>query len=124
MPNVTEYIDRNGHNHYRQFFYALPPIPAAKVATVVARLASGHTSGLKSLGGGLAEWRLDWGPGIRVYVHQDGPMLVVLLAGSDKGDQQKTIRQAHDLVAEYKTRKKAEKASVAQPQGGKPKKKK
>ena len=124
MPDVKEYIDQSGQNHYRQFFNALPPIPAAKVATVVARLASGHTSGLKSLGGGLAEWRLDWGPGIRIYLHQDGPLLVLLMAGSDKGDQQKTIRQAHDLVGEYKVRKKVEKTSAMQPQAGKPKKRK
>lgn len=59
MPQVREYIDQNGHNHYRKFFNALGAAAAAKVATVSAHLATGHTSGLKSLGGGLAEWRLD-----------------------------------------------------------------
>lgn len=107
MPEVKEYIDKHGRNHYRQFFDALVAVPAAKVAAVVARLAAGHTGGLKSLGNGLAEWRLDWGPGIRIYVHQDGHRLVILLAGSHKGDQREAIAQARRLVDEYKVEKKA-----------------
>jgi putative addiction module killer protein len=85
------------------------------VAAISARLATGNTSGLKSLGGGLAEWRLDWGPGLRIYVHQDGDELILLLGGSDKGDQQQAIAQARKLVAEYKMLKKnaGNKAAVA-----------
>jgi putative addiction module killer protein len=120
VPQVKEFIDKHGRNHYRQFFDALAAVPAAKVAAVIARLATGHTSGLKGLGGGLAEWRLDWGPGIRIYVHQDGEKLIVLLAGSDKGDQQKAIAMARALVTEYKTEKRvAGKAAAAAPKSKK-----
>lgn len=108
MPTLREYVATNGQNHYRQFFLNLSTAAAAKVSTVIARLASGHTSGLKSLGGGVAEWKLDWGPGYRIYVHQDGSELVILLAGSEKLDQHKTIALATELVDEYKDRKKAE----------------
>ncbi len=65
------------------------------------------TSGLKPLGPGLAEWRIDWGPGIRIYVHQDGKDLIVLMGGSGKGGQQAEIKAAALLVTEYKQRKKA-----------------
>jgi putative addiction module killer protein len=115
VKQVKEFIDNHGRNHYREFFDALAAVPAAKVAAVIARLAAGHTAGLKGLGGGVAEWRLDWGPGIRIYVHQDGEQLIVLLAGSDKSDQQKSIAMARALVAEYKAEKRAagKKASAA-----------
>ncbi|MBT2119312.1 type II toxin-antitoxin system RelE/ParE family toxin [Dyella sp. LX-66] len=115
MATVRDYIDQSGHNHYRTFFNALSAVAAAKVAAISARLATGNTSGLKSLGAGLAEWRLDWGPGLRIYVHQDGDELILLLGGSDKGDQQQAITQARRLVAEYKMLKKnaGSKAPVA-----------
>jgi putative addiction module killer protein len=114
MPQVREYQDNNGRNHYREFFNALGPVAAAKVTTIKYRLEDGNTSGLKGLGGGLAEWRLDWGPGIRIYVYQDGGKLLLLLAGSDKSDQAKTITLAHGLVDEIKANKKdAEKAAAA-----------
>lgn len=69
-------------------------------------MAAGSTSGLKGIGKGLAEWRIDWGPGIRLYMHQDGLDLVVMLGGSEKGDQAAEIRAASALALEYKKRKK------------------
>lgn len=105
MPDVREFIDNHGCNHYRRFFNALAAVPAAKVAAVVARMAAGHASGLKGLGDGLAEWRINWGPGIRLYVHQDGGKLIILLAGSDKADQRQTITKARALLVEYRASK-------------------
>ncbi|WP_213949496.1 type II toxin-antitoxin system RelE/ParE family toxin [Luteibacter sp. dw_328] len=104
---VQEYVSSDGRNHYREFFNSLAPQAAAKAATAVARMAAGNTSGLKGLGSGLAEWRIDWGPGIRLYVHQDGDQLVVMLGGSDKGNQSAEVTAAATLAAEYKERKKA-----------------
>ncbi|QDE40886.1 type II toxin-antitoxin system RelE/ParE family toxin [Luteibacter pinisoli] len=109
---MQEFVDREGRNHYRQFFESLATAAAVKVAAVSYRLAVGNTSGLKGLGAGLAEWRLDWGPGIRIYVHQDGADLILLMGGSDKGDQQKKIDLARDLVLEYKARKKGANRAV------------
>ncbi|WP_266171996.1 type II toxin-antitoxin system RelE/ParE family toxin [Dyella subtropica] len=106
MPAVREYIARDGRNHYAEWFNRLGAPAAAKVAGVIGRLATGNTSGLKGIANGLAEWKLDWGPGIRVYVHQDGKDLILLMGGSDKGDQQTEINAAAVLVHEYKERKK------------------
>jgi putative addiction module killer protein len=70
MVLVQEYIAADGRNHYREWFNRLAPLAAAKAAAAVARMAAGNSSGLKGLGSGLAEWRIDWGPGLRLYVHQ------------------------------------------------------
>jgi len=64
---VEEYIEGSGSCPYRLWFDRLPPSHAAKVAVAVQRLTLGNTSGIKWFGG-LGELRIDWGPGIRVYL--------------------------------------------------------
>lgn len=103
--HVEEYVALDGRNRYREWFNNLPPHAAAKVATAVVRMASGNTSGLKGVGSALSEWRIDWGPGLRIYVLQDGQSLIVLFGGGDKSDQGAQIKAAAELVAEYKRRK-------------------
>lgn len=115
---VEEYVDAHGHNAFGTFFDNLSHTAAAKVTGVVEKLTHGHKSGLKTVGGGVSEWRVDWGPGIRVYVHQDGAMLVLLMGGSfGKALQSIDIAAAKALVIEYKQRKKR-RASIHR--GGRP----
>lgn len=57
---------------------------------------------------------INWGPGIRIYIHQDGDHLVLLMGGSySKNAQSKEIAQAQAMVVEYKKRKKAAAKAVA-----------
>lgn len=107
MTTTFEYVDISGRNRYRKWFSALSNVAAVKVAIAIYRMTSGNTAGLKSLGHGLAEWRIDWGPGLRIYVHQDGASLIVLLGGSDKSQQNEEILRARAMLKEYKHRKKA-----------------
>jgi putative addiction module killer protein len=51
------------------------------------------------VGGGVAELRVDYGPGYRVYFAQRGPVLLLLLCGGTKGGQQRDIRRAQALAA-------------------------
>ena len=60
----------------------------------LARLAQGHVSNVKGVGGGALELRIDYGPGYRVYFVRRGEMLIVLLAGGDKGSQNRDISTA------------------------------
>ncbi len=57
----------------------------------------GNPGDAKPVGGGVSEMRIDYGPGYRVYYVRRGESLVVLLAGGDKGSQDKDIRKALDL---------------------------
>jgi len=68
-------------------------------------LESGNFSLAKSVGTGVFELRLDFGPGYRVYFGKDGDRLVILLAGGSKKRQQADIDAAKSFWAEYKRRK-------------------
>ena len=105
MPlTVVEYVREDGFSPYRAWFDDLSAQAAAKVAVARARLEMGNTSALKWIGV-IAEYRIDWGPGYRIYLAKDGATLVVLLCGGTKQRQQDDIKRAKDLWAEYKARK-------------------
>jgi putative addiction module killer protein len=78
------------------------------VIAAVLRLEGGNFSAAKSVGAGVSELRLDFGPGYRIYFGSDGEKLIILLAGSSKKRQQSDIEAAHALWAEYKKRKREE----------------
>ena len=75
------------------------------VARVLARLAQvrqGNPGDCKSVGEGVSELRVDYGPGYRVYFGQRGQTLVVLLCGGDKRTQDRDIRLAKQYWYEFK----------------------
>jgi putative addiction module killer protein len=51
------------------------------------------------------EYRIDWGPGYRVYFGQDGTVLVILHPGGTKKRQQRDVETAKALWADYKRRR-------------------
>ncbi len=107
MPiRVEEYLRADGSNPYRRWADGLPREAAAKVELAVFRLSRGHRSRLKWFDG-LGEYRIDWGPGYRIYLIQDGPDLILLLGGGTKRRQQADISRAQQLRAEYLSRKRA-----------------
>jgi putative addiction module killer protein len=71
--------------------------------------AQGNLSNTKSVGGGIQEYRIDFGPGYRIYFGRDGERLVILLGGGTKKRQQDDIHRAQNLWADYRRRKKEEK---------------
>ncbi len=54
---------------------------------------------------GIGEYRINWGPGYRIYIIQDGSELIILLGGGTKKTQPADIKKAKELYEEYKTRK-------------------
>ena len=70
----------------------------AKVQARVERLAAGNAGDVEPVGEGVSELRIDYGPGYRVYFKRRGLMLVILLAGGDKGSQEKNIKAALRLA--------------------------
>lgn len=101
---VREYIREDGSAPFTRWFDGLDCRAAAKVSIALARLEAGHTSSIKWFSG-LGEYRIDWGPGYRIYFVQDGPDLLVLLGGGIKKQQHKDIARAKALLTEYKSRK-------------------
>ncbi|CAN5683483.1 hypothetical protein BH10PSE6_BH10PSE6_26030 [soil metagenome] len=69
------------------------------------QLSLGNLSEVRSVGGGVLERRLDFGPGYRLYFGRDGETLIILLAGGTKSRQQRDIETAHRCWEDYKRRK-------------------
>lgn len=101
---VREYIREDGSVPFKRWFDSLDYQAAAKVSVALARLETGHISNIKWFSG-LGEYKIDWGPGYRIYFLQEGNNLIVLLGGGTKAQQQKDIKQAKALLKEYKSRK-------------------
>src|SRR5580692_2822156 len=102
MIDVREYLSPDGRSPYGAWFARLNPQAAAKVATAMARLAGGNFSNVKGVGSGLFEYRVDFGPGYRVYFGKDGERLVILLGAGSKKRQQNDIHAAHANWQDYK----------------------
>ena len=66
----------------------------ARVQARIERLIGGNLGDTKPVGEGVAELRIDYGPGYRVYFVKRGFELIILLAGGDKRTQAKDIRNA------------------------------
>ena len=75
---------------------------AARILARLARVRSGNLGDCKSVGEGVSELRVDYGPGYRVYFGLQGQTLVVLLCGGDKRTQDRDIRLARKYWQEFK----------------------
>jgi putative addiction module killer protein len=105
MP-VVEYLDAGGDSPFAGWFNELDSQAAAKVTTAVRRLEQGNLSNTKGVGAGILEFRLDFGPGYRIYFGRDGQDIIILLGGGTKRRQQNDIETAQSRWADYKRRKK------------------
>ena len=106
MLELHYYLTAGGESPFAGWFDDLDAPAAAKVTVALARLGQGNTSNAKTVGEGVQEYRIDWGPGYRVYFGRDGDTLVILLTGGTKKRQQHDIAQAKELWTDYKRRRK------------------
>lgn len=102
MPEIRYYMTAGGLQPFAKWFADLEAVARAKVARAIIRLEQGNFSNVKSVGEGVFEYRIDFGPGYRVYFGQDGPTVVILLAGGTKKRQQRDIDEAHVYWQDYK----------------------
>lgn len=105
---VTElryYQSSDGKSPFELWFSELDAAAAAKVSVALARLEQGNLSNAKGVGEGVLEYRIDWGPGYRVYFGWDGDVQVILLTGGTKKRQGRDIETAKALWADYRRRR-------------------
>lgn len=108
MLSLLEYLDAAGRSPFRDWFDEREATVAARVAVALARLEQGNLSNAKSVGEGVLEYRIDFGPGYRLYFGRDGSVLVILLGGGTKHRQQRDIDDARRRWADYRRRKRQE----------------
>jgi putative addiction module killer protein len=84
VVDVREYIDSAGKSPFTKWLCGLNVQAAAKVATALERIADGNFSNVEPVGEGVSEYRINFGPGYRIYFGKDGERLVILLAGGAK----------------------------------------
>ena len=73
----------------------------AAIDARLTRVRAGNFGDYKSVGGGVFELRISFGPGLRVYYGLHGRQIVVLLGGGDKSSQPRDIRRAQHLWKEF-----------------------
>jgi len=73
-----------------------------RIAIRIDRLALGNPGDVKPVGEGISEMRISYGPGYRVYFMRRGKEIAVLLCGGDKSSQDKDIKEAKRIAAEWK----------------------
>ncbi|MGH8736537.1 MAG: type II toxin-antitoxin system RelE/ParE family toxin [Burkholderiales bacterium] len=104
---VAEYLDSAGRSSFRRWFDDLDATAAAKVAAALFRLGQGNFSNVEGVTGGIFEYRIDFGPGYRIYFGKDGSTFVILLGGGTKKRQSRDIKAAAEAWTDYKRRKPA-----------------
>lgn len=104
MLDIRYYVSGD-KQPFADWFSGLDPIARAKVTRAVARLQQGNLSNVKPVGEGVLEYRIDFGPGYRVYFGRDGEVLIILLTGGTKKRQQSDIDAAHAYWRDYRQSK-------------------
>lgn len=73
----------------------------ARILKAIDRLSLGHFGNVKSVGGGISELRVDYGPGYRIYFARRRARLILLAYGGDKLRQKTDIARAREIAARW-----------------------
>lgn len=78
----------------------------AKIKTRLDRAEEGNLGEYRSVGQGVFELKINFGPGYRIYYGLEGDEIVIILCGGDKSTQQNDVLKAQQYWADYKGRQK------------------
>ena len=105
---VQRYTKPDGKIPFDEWFNSLRDIKAKyRVELRINRLELGNLGDYRSVGEGVCELRIDYGPGYRVYFGQIGTTIVLLLCGGDKSTQNKDIDKAIEYWIDYRSQNNA-----------------
>lgn len=85
------YVAEDGRSRFEQWFSDLDAQAAAKVSVALVRLGQSNLSNVKSVGAGLFEHQIHWGPGYRIYFGRDGDALSSSSAGERSNANSATL---------------------------------
>ena len=100
---IRYYVSPQGRIPFEEWLQSLKDRHAiVRIAARLRQAGAGNLGDFKSVGEGVQEMRIDHGPGYRIYASRQGPVLLILLCGSTKASQAKTIKQAHLYLEDWK----------------------
>ena len=94
-----------GRAPFEDWFADLDRAAASRVSQALRRMGQGHLGNAKPVGADVSEFRIDFGPGYRVYYGRDGQEIILLLIGGDKRRQQRDIDAAITFWQDYRREK-------------------
>jgi putative addiction module killer protein len=103
QKTVEIYRDKFGKEPYTIWIKSLKDSTTkARIEQRVRRIENGNFGNHKSVGEGVWELKLDFGPGYRVYFVHENDQIVILLCAGSKNSQQRDVAQAQSYWKEYK----------------------
>lgn len=105
---LREYQRSDGSVPFLTWLHSLRDAKSRAIVRLrLDRLEHGNRGDWKSVGQGVLELRISYGPGFRIYFGEDGTYVVILLCGGDKSSQRHDIARAHNYWTDYWRRKNA-----------------
>ena len=100
---ILIYINKTGTSPFKEWLLALKDFNAkARIQARINRLRLGNVGDCKTVGEGIFELRVHYGPGYRIYFGQQGQQFVILLCGGEKNTQTTDIQKAKKYWKGYK----------------------
>lgn len=101
------YVTAKGKLPFKEWIEGMKDVSArAKIRVRLDRVRLGNLGDSRSVGDGVHELKVDYGPGYRVYFARDGARVILLLLGGDKASQKKDITLAKEFWNDHKRREK------------------
>lgn len=107
MYEILEYVTEDGQIPFREWLDGLKDAQTlARVEVRLNRVRLGNLGDHKSVGQGVSELRIPYGPGYRIYYGRRGSAIVILLHGGEKHSQTRDIALARQYWLDYLRRAK------------------
>lgn len=107
---IQNYLTVDGRSPFEEWLDSLRDTRArAKIKNRLKRVELGNLGDYRSVGAGVYELKIDYGPGYRVYFGQVGSIIVILLCGGEKSTQKQDILRAKEYWRNYERRENANK---------------
>ncbi len=102
---IDYYVADTGKKPFKEWLEGLKDLSGrAKIRVRLDRVRLGNLGDNRSVGEGVLELRIDYGPGYRIYFALDGNRLILLLLGGDKSSQERDITKAKEYWRNHQRR--------------------
>lgn len=101
---IVMYATSTGKEPFKEWFLDLDKTTRFTISSRLARVENGNFGDCKPLtsASGIWEFKIDYGPGYRIYFGKQGHTIVILLMGGDKSTQSRDINKAEKYWLDHK----------------------